>query len=401
MVNYGLLLGATLMIMVFDFISPSFGEAPNSVWIVALIAFTTVVGSLFMAAQVQVGNKQTNSLAEWAGRFVLIAGTGMTVMFIYSGLHLQRLVPREGPDTAETVLRNVATVADGISWFYGAFFTVMAMLAVILMQETPKPAVSFRKPFLVVVYGILAIVCASGVITTNLNGIRADVFYKQGLTFEGQGQWDRSILMYQQAIQLAPEQDFYYLSVGRAYLEKAKHLTDRRQREQLLEFSQQQRVRARDLNPLNTDHTADLARLYRTWAELTGDPAQRGSYLNKSLEYFEQAKLLSPNNAQLYYEHAMVYMLMGEPDKALEILEQSLKIDQEYGQTYLLLGDIYLKRQDPVKMDENLVKAAEALSLALQYDSSASQARSALDLIYSRLNRVDEAAAEKRFAHPK
>jgi len=231
-------------------------------------------------------------------------------------------------------------------------------------------------------------------VTTNLDSIRADIFYKQGLTFDGQGQWDGSLAMYKEAIDLAPDQDFYYLFYGRAYLEKAKRVTDVKQREQLLQISQQQLMRARELNPLNTDHTANLARLYRTWAEITSEPAQRAAYLNKSLEFYEQARLLSPNNAQLYNEHATVYMLLGQTDQALAKLNQSLKTDSEFGQTYLLMGDIYLNKPDPVNNEANLLKAANAYSLALTYDSSVVQAHSALGLIYSRLNRLDEAIAE-------
>jgi tetratricopeptide (TPR) repeat protein len=389
-ITYGLLLGALMMIMVFNFISPNFGQAANSVWIYALIMFVIIVASLFMAAQVQVEHGRDNGFNEWSTRFLLILLVGLTVMAIYWVIHLPRLTVRP----SQNIVESIWTVANTIALFYGYFFTLLVLLAVFLMQEGPYAGKIFNEPFFAVVYVILLTLCGMGVVTTNLDSIRADIFYKQGLTFDGQGQWDGSLAMYEQAIKLAPDQDFYYLFFGRAYLEKAKRVADLKQREQLLQISKQQLERARELNPLNTDHTANLARLYRTWAELTSEPAQRATYLNQSLTFYEQSKLLSPNNAQLYNEHATVYMLLGQTAKALEKLEQSLKIDKEFGQTYLLLGDIYLNKQDPATNEQNWLKAAEAYSLALKYDPNVLQAHSALGLIYSRLNRIDEAIAE-------
>ncbi len=60
------------------------------------------------------------------------------------------------------------------------------------------------------------------------------------------------------------------------------------------------------MNPLNTDHSANLARLHRRWADLkAADPAARQQELETAAEYYRQATNLSPNNAQLWNEWAL------------------------------------------------------------------------------------------------
>ncbi|MDW8066020.1 MAG: hypothetical protein RMK32_10385, partial [Anaerolineae bacterium] len=95
----------------------------------------------------------------------------------------------------------------------------------------------------------------------------------------------------------APREDFYYLWLGRALLEKAARVGDSVSRQfrdgisfdeaflsltlerlvtfprgDLLEITRVILERARELNPLNTDHTANLARMHRRWADLLLDP---------------------------------------------------------------------------------------------------------------------------------
>ena len=55
----------------------------------------------------------------------------------------------------------------------------------------------------------------------DLNAIRADTIYKQAEPLRAQGQWDVAIAHYKRVLELAPDEDFYYLWLGAAYLEKA------------------------------------------------------------------------------------------------------------------------------------------------------------------------------------
>ena len=95
-------------------------------------------------------------------------------------------------------------------------------------------------------------------------------------------------------------------------------------------------LEARRLNPLNTDHTANLARLYRFWGEV-GDP----SMLDKAIEYYRQATEISPNTAHLYDEWSLVYFIKGQYEDALAKLQKSAALDAQYTPTFVYLGDVY------------------------------------------------------------
>ena len=75
-------------------------------------------------------------------------------------------------------------------------------------------------PVLPVGGGILAAVVALViVVNANIKIVQADTYYKQGLAFEGAGSWESAIILYDQAAKLEPQEDYYYLFLGRALLE--------------------------------------------------------------------------------------------------------------------------------------------------------------------------------------
>jgi tetratricopeptide (TPR) repeat protein len=113
------------------------------------------------------------------------------------------------------------------------------------------------------------------------------------------------------------------------------------------------------LNPLNTDHSANLARLSRAWAfadalgptdnptdtrlrELLAEPNNKvdTARLDQALAYYQQATALSPQNAQLWNELATVQYIRNDLAGAQESIDRSLALDQRYPATYLLQGDV-------------------------------------------------------------
>jgi tetratricopeptide (TPR) repeat protein len=99
---------------------------------------------------------------------------------------------------------------------------------------------------------------------------------------------------------------------------------------------------ARRLNPLNTDHTANLARLNRRWAELSTDPALRAQRAQASHDYYAQAVELSPHNAGLWNEWAaLAFQVNSDAATAQAKLDQSFALDPIYEQTFLLQGDLF------------------------------------------------------------
>jgi tetratricopeptide (TPR) repeat protein len=166
--------------------------------------------------------------------------------------------------------------------------------------------------------------------------------YKTGLQFDDAGTPLAAIPLFERALKLAPGEDYYYLFLGRAYLNATNAQTDPAQRDALLARAEEQLKVARGLNPLNTDHTANLARLNRRWAELATDANVRDTHAQASNTYYSQAVQLSPNNAGLWNEWAALeFQVQGDQVAAQKYLDQSMAIDQEFEQTYLLQGDLY------------------------------------------------------------
>jgi tetratricopeptide (TPR) repeat protein len=145
-------------------------------------------------------------------------------------------------------------------------------------------------------------------------------------------------------------------------------------------------IRAREINPLNTDHSANLARLYRTWADMSA-ANEKASRADQSLLYYQDATSLSPNNAVLWNEWATVYAyLKNDIEQAQLKLTRSLELDTQFNQTYLILGDMYMNQKD-------LDQAAQAYQRALDITPNLAQARNVLCYIYAQQGKLDEAVA--------
>jgi tetratricopeptide (TPR) repeat protein len=256
-----------------------------------------------------------------------------------------------------------------------------------LWRSEPRPAKLFdRSPALSLGVGLAAAILAGGIIVgVNLQTVQADTYYKQGLGYEAAGQWEGAVVLYREAALLEPEEDYYYLFLGRALLQLAdvaptgsavlpenldglahqdlltmvEHGVRAGNREDVLRAAYAALLAARQLNPLNTDHSANLARLYRAWAFIDAvgpeglannsrlreeiqlnSQAVNLSRLNRSEEFYRQAVSLSPNNAVLWNELATVQFIKGDLASGQASIDHSLAVDERYAPTHLLQGDL-------------------------------------------------------------
>jgi tetratricopeptide (TPR) repeat protein len=221
------------------------------------------------------------------------------------------------------------------------------------------------------VSGTLLVVIVLAMVT-NLRIIQADIAFKTGDLFARPETWPVSIAVYDRARDLAPSEDYYYLFLGRAYLEYAKTLSDVNERDSLIQQAAQDLKKAQEINPLNTDHTANLGRLYNLWAAATSDTAKRSERALIAEKYFTGAVMLSPHSARLYDEFALLYLnVLNEPEKGYQKIQQALEIDPYYDWSYALLGDYYARFVagspgiSPQDRQAALEKAAEAYQKAV------------------------------------
>ena len=245
-----------------------------------------------------------------------------------------------------------------LGFYYVALFIFVAVVAFGLwFDATPRPFAWVHSPVNLIVTPILLAVLPALIYLTNYSGVAADIWYKAGLSYDGTGAWDNSINAYQRAFTLQPAQDFYALFLGRANLEASRVASDPAKRSTYIAASEKILLTAQRLNSLNTDHTANLARLNRIVAGFVTDPTERTARYAKSSEYYQAATRLSPYTAYLYNEWSQTYTQSGDLDQARAALEKSLTIDDRYAQTYFLLGEYYRAQGDDARAAENYLQA--------------------------------------------
>ncbi len=242
----------------------------------------------------------------------------------------------------ETILDALLTA---VVMFYVFTFLVVIVCAITLMFDEPLPTVWVNRTTNYVVLPVLALVALVLILATNIDPIRADMLYKQAANLTGQDN-ARAITFLQRALALQPQQDYYDLFLGRAYLDAAKSATDVAQQVDDLNLAQQALDRARDINPYNTDHSANLARLAQARGALARDPAVQIDAYKQAAVYFDQANRLSPNTAHLYDQHAQALLEYADVlkangksndaiiDLARQQIQNALNVDATFCLTY-------------------------------------------------------------------
>ena len=188
--------------------------------------------------------------------------------------------------------------------------------------------------------------------------------------------WDSAIAIYQDAIDRAPQEDFYYLFLGRAYLERSNITSDLTEQQQLLAEAEQQLFNAQEINPLNTDHTANLARLNTRWASVSADDTNRSRHLLDAEQYYQSALTLSPQNSVIRNEYARLVLVEGQGcAEGLAIYERSATIDPFFADTFFAWADAAAgcaAEAEGAAADAFFSQAADALAqgLALQPDNA-------------------------------
>lgn len=336
-----------------------------------LFFFTWLVSGILVASRTALGREKPD-YGSMLMAFLIYFGVTSTLPLIFGLYHASNLILGKN-------------VVNTISYFYATVFAFILLEGFSLLGEYPLPSPLANRPLAAVPVALISLVIVPVLIyATNLSIIKADIVYKQGFSLDNMGRWGESVRFHSQAVKLAPSEDYFYLFLGRALLEQAKTIQDPVQREAKLKEAEEVLIQARNLNPYNQDHTANLARLYRNWADLSADPQRRQEFLQKSLDYYNQVTRLSPNTAHLHNEKALVYMLLGQMDKALETVQHSLALDSLYDQTWLLLGDCY-------RMMGQWEKAAEAYEKALEISPNLPQAYSALGFVYAQMGQLEKA----------
>jgi tetratricopeptide (TPR) repeat protein/O-antigen ligase len=328
---------------------PAGGVSGTSFAILGMVLITWLAGGLLALLEEPQGPRGRNAAST------LVAGLGLALVvaliawFTFAA-HLGAIAAFQ-PTNLEQLLASANSVAATLSIFY--VWVALVLIGTAAALDTAAwPAGGGRaaarsrgltntSPVAILAYIALPLLVVILSVFINLQNIQADIVYKTGLQFDDSGQPLAAIPLFKLSLALTPGEDYYYLFLGRSYLNATSQQTDTKQRDQLLAEAESQLQAARKLNPLNTDHTANLARLNRRWAELASDPTVRAQHAQASETYYSQAVVLSPHNAGLWNEWAALeFQVNNDLTTAQTHLNQSFTIDKRFDQTYLLQGDL-------------------------------------------------------------
>ncbi|MCB9134928.1 MAG: O-antigen ligase family protein [Anaerolineales bacterium] len=358
--GYDYITNSKRVISAADILWTSLTTLPNkeyqvSYGILALIITLWLAAGVLFTAENKAVTRE-NWLAAFGLTLGVSGGLALLFWFIHAGglanvVRTAALIQQQNNNTVtlESITAQV-TKLEGLLTTYYLYLTILILLlAWAVIPQFPRE-VSQRGFLGLGIFAVMAIVVASFVSYSNLRIVHADIAYKLADPFargEDPIQWEYAIELYQRANRYAPSEDYYYLFLGRAYLERARLLqaSDPAETQRMMTQAKDDLLLAQRLNPLNTDHTANLARLHRFWAQITTDQVLRTSLAQQASDYYARAVVLSPNNVVIWDEWAVLNLsLLQSPARAVELLKHSLEIDPEYFGTYGTLAQYYAQQ---------------------------------------------------------
>ncbi len=365
------------------------GQPVSSPWILLLMVLTWLVGATVGLVVEALRQRQTPKLGWWLRGYGLHAAVVWIGWLIYGLIQAGRLAPGAGGTSLDEQLNQVAGHFAVYTWLIVGWMVIAGTIyAWPRLTERALPTAN-RGAISLLVGALLAVLIFFWVSSVNVALVRADIIYKQGQQFDNQRNWVSSIELYRRALNARKTEDHYMLFLGRALLEHAKEVNDGADKpyklsstpsiDEILELStdavqkmgRTESLRAAEVilkeaqtvNPLNTDHTANLARLYRTWADLsTSNGDVRQKMLDESLAEYNMAVTLSPNAAHLWNERGNALLAQGQRDQAEAAYLHSLSLDQAFDQTYLLLADFYDHDTSPAARQKSVKFLQDAIA---------------------------------------
>jgi tetratricopeptide (TPR) repeat protein len=374
LITFAFLVGFVLAVMGFDYISTNnlgaLGDRTASgldIVITALTIKNTTGGGMTSLAMLALmlttllvgmgvglsewGNPFRISVRDWASVTLLFV---VLALAIFSGLVFYHVLLIASPPSA-----ILDALLNSTILFTLYLLIVVSVCAITLLFDEPLPALWVRRTTNWVVLPVMIILAAVLIMATNIDPIRADMLYKQAAGLTGQDN-AQSIDLFQRALALQPQQDYYLLFLGRTYLDAAKTATDATEREQDLQRADTALKRAREINPYNTDHSANLARLAQARGSLESNPSAQIEAYKQASDYFGQATRLSPNTAHLYDQHAQALLeyaalLQSQNDtqgaaavhaQARDQVEHAMQVDSTFCFTYAVRAEAQASWRD-------------------------------------------------------
>lgn len=245
----------------------------------------------------------------------------------------------------------------------------------------------------VALYALIALLALAAAWSFNVDSVYADMRFHQGQSYteSERAGFEQQIIgtsYYLDAIRQEPNQDFYYLSLGRslmtivaiqaesrgpdaplgqvdpnASVEALLRLPDapavqqfvlQRTPVEMMSYARAVLERARELNPMNKDHYANLARMYNFWYQ-TLAAGQDPTLMEQAVEWYRRAHEIAPQDVAILNEYASATARLGRYEEAEQLLEKSRWLDERYPDTLARLGEVLrLQGRDAEAVDRYL-----------------------------------------------
>ncbi len=273
------------------------------------------------------------------------------------------------------------------------------------------PAPNQTNPAKIGLYSMLIALTLGAVWWFNLSTVYADMRFHEGQAFSEQpsaGLNEQVIALskFAETINRNPREDFYYLNLGRTLMtiaqqqqaqgvpsgepladpdlsrllrisspQDAANFVQTHTPMQMMSYAEAVLDAARELNPMNKDHYANLARLNNFWYNWTQDITR----LQAATEWYGKANTIAPQDVVLLNEHASVLLILGgyyssigdtaqataTYDRAEALLERSWSLDKLYADTPPRLAELYRVRGDLERATEMYLAALDTNPHAL------------------------------------
>lgn len=286
-------------------------------------------------------NKAHNEILNFmatTGTLGLLSYLGLFAIFFYSVFQTRK--------EDQSLAIAAAVIAMFISNVIG-FSTVMTNLlmftyfAIIALysQKTEKVKANNETTnnFQFFFLGLTAL-AASVLLNKTFSIWQADYLFTQGTTFCSQGNYQTGISYIQKAIEKSPKEALFYDELGKNYSQLAIAFAEEQEgtvAAQLAKAAIESNDYALRLNPVHLNFHKSKARLFIRLAKL-----DRELYYYAK-EALETAITLSPTDAKLYYNLALVEEVLENDEAAKKILEHTISIKENYPQARNELGRLY------------------------------------------------------------
>jgi putative inorganic carbon (hco3(-)) transporter len=193
---------------------------------------------------------------------------------------------------------------------------------------------------------------------------QADVAYALGSNLDKTGNFQPAYMQLKQAVETKPNEPVYKdeLSINLAAISAGLYSqNDATNAAQLSKDAIKLSTDVVTNHPNNVVYWKNRVRLFYTLSAT--DQANAQQYLAEALRSINKAKELAPTDAKVAYNQGILYGQTGDLDRALSMLEETIKLKPDYRDAYVALGLFYhqsaVDENNKVTNPERLQKAID------------------------------------------